>query len=262
MVIPRIAVGNFVLRIRVGLFPAFGETPDNQSEADFIDGVADIINDVQLGGQLGGVAEHIPRKSHVPDRVDGPSNEDEAPEEVEGAADVGIAAAVGQLLGFSEEDLIYDPRPTDGGDDAPAEIAKSTDWVSQLNGEFPDIAGAEHENGVADEAPEHVDAGPRQLQKEVEFRTHQRHGEEPVDVTEFDGRSGSGIGAVEVRAPKIPHVEVIDGGDGGDQGTDQQCGLPFIRDGLALEVKKDRGCEHGQGPDKKGEPDKVTRFNG
>ena len=256
--IPRFCVGKPTSKMLNRLFCAFGQAPNDQTEADLIDGVTDVIDDVHLRGQFDRVAEHVARQGHIADWVDGPSDEDEATKKIEGFADVGIAASVGQLFGFSEEDFIDDPRPTDGGDNAPAEIGETANGLSKFSRDFADIPCDEHEYRVPDETPEHVDAGSSCLEKEVEFNAHERHGEEPIDVTEFGGRSGSGVCAVEVFAPVLPHIEVVGGCDGGDQGTDQQRRLPFIRDSLSLEVKEDRGGEHGHGPDKEGEPDKVT----
>ncbi len=260
--IPQLNAGeNPAPKIFVGLFPAFGEIPDDQTEADLIDGVADVIDDVHIGGQFGGVAEHVARQGHIPDRVDGPSDEDKAAQEIERNADIGIAAAVGQLFGFAEEDFIDDSSPTDGGDNTPAEVFEATDGLPHFGGNFTDVTGDEHQHRVADEAPEHIHAGTRRFEEEVELHAHERHGEEPIDVAEFGGRGGTGVITGEGRCPILSHIHVVGGRDRGDQSTDQQRGLPFIRDGLPLEVKEDRGGKHCHGPDKEGEPDKVTRFH-
>ena len=65
------------------LFAAFGEIPDDQPEADLVDGVTQVVDDVHPGGQFDRTTEHVARQGHIPDRVDRPTDEHEAAQKVE-----------------------------------------------------------------------------------------------------------------------------------------------------------------------------------
>jgi len=186
-----------------------GAGPDSQHKSDLVDKISDVVDDVQLDGGGDGGEE----TEEVSEGVDGPANGDNEAHVGEGVLDVIRGAAGVDVGGFAGEDLHED--------EAPASHATHERGPGSEGASLAGISARKHDDGADQQTPEDsardflVAAGRfgSGVEDEIELNHLKGHGDGPIDIT-VDNRGVSDLD------PELTHVEVVDTGDKGDEGTD------------------------------------------
>ena len=212
-----------------------------------VDEIGQVVDEVEVG--VGDLA--LEEAEEVAQGVDGPADGDDELHVVEGKNDGFVGAGVGVTVsgGLTTVDLEQDVEPAEH---TTAEGGQSRGRVGLTS-----VAAGEHEDGAEQQAPEHVLRGAataaglaNAIQDEVELNHLQGHGDGPVDVTVDDG------GTVHLD-PEFTHVEVVDGGDQADEGSNVDGGLEVVGDAAGLPQQEDGGGDHGDGDDPEGDSNAV-----
>merc|ERR1719162_600833 len=189
-----------------------GRGPDGQAESDLVHKVREIVNQVQ------GAVVNCPRQvaEDVAQWVNGPANCDDEAHGIEGFPHVLVHFGVARdhRAGLTNEDLVEDETPAGHAE------GETQDGVHEFR--LACVAEREHGHGPEEQAQEHplTNVGFHRREDQVELYHLQRDSDRPVDVAVEDG------GTVK-QPPELAHVEVVDGRDQGDQGTDVQRSLPM-----------------------------------
>ena len=209
-----------------------GGGPDGEHETDLVDEVGNVVD--AIGGGVRDGAEEVAEE--VTGGVDGPANGDDGAHGVEGALHrLGGVSARLDLGGLAEENFEEDESPAEHAAD---ETGPGGDEVG-----LTAISEGEHDNGTEEETPEDTTRDRANRAEDEEELNHlKRDGDGPIDVTVDDGGH-------EVRNPILAHVEIMDGGDEGDQSSDGEGGTPVTLDTAGFHEEEHGGGNHGNGDD-------------
>merc|ERR1719162_436986 len=165
-----------------------------------------------------GAVVNCPRQvaEDVAQWVNGPANCDDEAHGIEGLPHVLVhfGVATDHRAGLTNEDLEEDETPAGHAE------GEAQDGVQEFR--LACVAEREHGHGPEEQAQEHplTNVGLHRREYQVELYHLQRDSDRPVDVAVEDG------GTVK-QHPELAHVEVVDGRDQSDQGTDVQRCLPM-----------------------------------
>merc|ERR1719152_318922 len=118
-----------------------GARPACKDEADLVDQVGNVVDDVE-GNLIGDTSQEA---EEVAERVDGPAKADDHTHVAEGLLDSGGALA-GLLGGWAHEDLVQDEEP--------AAQAEDESRPAEARGGLANVAEGKHEDGADEQAPE------------------------------------------------------------------------------------------------------------
>jgi len=221
-----------------------GGGPDAKDESDLVDQIRNVVDDVQQTG-IDGTSKET---EEISKRVDGPTNGDDGSHGVEGGLDgLGGVSDGLELAGFTVEDFLQDESPSAHAED------ESNPGVDGTR--FAEVTGEKHENGSNQKSPE--DAGGSRAngaEDEVELDHLQRHSNCPINVS-VDDRRG------EVGYPEFSHVEVMNRGDEGDEGTDSQRCSPVAWEALSFKNEEKCWRNHSNGDDPERDTDGIVSAN-
>jgi len=217
-----------------------GRGPDGQHEGNLVDEISHVVDEIQHSGGDGAGEE----TEEISQGVDGPADGDDGAHGVEGSLHgLGGVRTGLELAGLTVEDLKEDEEPaaaaeneTDQGVDGMG-LTKVTEEKHQdgANHQTPEDAGGSRANGAEDE---------------VELDHLKRDGEGPVNVT-VDG------GGLVVHDPVLTHVEVMDGGDQGDEGAGGDRDAPVAGHAGGFHEEENSGGNHRNGDDPEGDTDGI-----
>jgi len=193
--------------IKLSLVVELGDRggPDGEDERSLVDEIGNVVDEIEDRGRHGAGEE----TEEIARGVDAPADGNDAAHGVEGVLH-GLGSVGGglHLAGFAVENLVQDVEPA----------GKSADEASPgVDGSrLAHVTEQKHDDGADEEAPEDATgAGTDGSEDEVEFDHLKGHGDAPIDVTVDGGRPVVGD-------PEFTHVEVVDGGNEGDEGTSRQ----------------------------------------
>jgi hypothetical protein len=118
-----------------------------------------------------------------------------------------------------------------------------------------DVSGDDHERGQPDQRQHDLPAPLPEPEQGRELYQHQRHGKQPVDVTEL-GREGLDAFLHPVQVDVL-HIEIVQGGDATDHGG-QGDRLPELRrHPVPLDQEERRRRSHGEEGEDESEGDEL-----
>merc|ERR1712147_408894 len=151
-----------------------GGRPAGKHEADLVDQVGNVVDDVE-GGLVGNTGQEA---QEVAERVDGPANaHDEAHVGERLLHCFALVTERGRCLGGAASEHLEE-------DEEPAAQAKDESRPAEAWGGLANVTEDEHEHGAEEELPESsgLVLGASGLQDQVELNHLQRDGDAPVDV--------------------------------------------------------------------------------
>jgi len=226
----------------MSLMVHFGDRgrPDGQHEGNLVDEIGNVVDEIEHGGGDGAGEE----AEEISQGVDGPADGDNGAHGVEGGLDwLGSVRASLELASLTGEDLEEDEEPAAAAED---EAHERIDGVG-----LAEVAEQKHAHGADQQTPE--DAGGSRAngaEDEVELDHLKRDGEGPVNVT-VDG------GGLVVHDPVLTHVEVMDGGDQGDEGAGGDRDAPVAGHAGGFHEEENSGGNHRNGDDPEGNTDGI-----